>query len=183
MEVRADLGEQDQAMVIAEMNRLLSWITELNVSGALPPVFAFVEEEDVQNDRAERDNKLHDQGVRFTPAYYQRAYNLEPDDFTIAADAPGPSFAEAEKEFTAEQRALESLADNAATGARNVFENREALILDAIRGAADFSDAKERLRAIGNTLDDAALATLLQETLFAADMFGRWRAREEANGK
>ena len=181
MEVRDDLGDQDQAMVVAEMNRLLSWITELNVSGAMPPVFAFVEEEDVQNERAERDGKLHSQDVDFTPAYYQRTYNLEPDDFTMRrrATGPPPAFAEGARRFSAEQQALESLADDALAQALPGFAVNEERIREAIEGAASFAEAIERLQALAPELDADALALALEQSLFAAEMFGRFTAGGE----
>jgi len=88
MEVRGDLVDQDKRMAANAMNTLLAWITALNAESAEPPVFRFFEDENLQADRAERDDRLVDQGVSFTKEYYQRIYNLQEDDFDLAdADA------------------------------------------------------------------------------------------------
>ena len=69
--MRDDIVEKDKRMVRATMNQLLAWVTELNVPHALPPEFAWFEEDDVQQDRAQRDTELTNQGVRFTAGYYR----------------------------------------------------------------------------------------------------------------
>jgi phage gp29-like protein len=83
-DVRQDLLEQDQRLVAETMDLLFRWITELNFGmGTAAPRWGWYQEEDVQKDRADRDEVLSKQGVRFSKGYYQRTYKLEDDDFEI----------------------------------------------------------------------------------------------------
>ena len=103
-EVRADLVAQDKRLVTTAFNLLFKWVTELNLPGAKPPKFRFFEEENVQKDRADRDEALTRQGVRLSRSYYLQTYNLDESDIekvkppAAPADTPeakpGPEFAD-----------------------------------------------------------------------------------------
>ena len=81
-DVRQDLLEQDMRLVSWTMNHLFQWIVELNFGPGTPaPRWGWFQDEDVQKDRADRDEVLTRQGVRFSKGYYQRTYNLEDGDF------------------------------------------------------------------------------------------------------
>ena len=64
--------------------------------GPPAPEFVFFEEENLQKERAERDEILNRQGVRFTDKYFQRVYNLDEGDFQLAE--PGQALGNASKE-------------------------------------------------------------------------------------
>ncbi len=90
--VRQDLAEEDQRLVLATLNRALKWWTNFNHPGAAPPVFGFVQEEDLarKKSQADLDEVLARQGVRFTTAYYSRVYGLPEDEFEIVERLPAP---------------------------------------------------------------------------------------------
>jgi phage gp29-like protein len=48
-----DVQETDRDMVCRTMNKLLTWVTEVNIAGAVPPTFEFYEEEEVQQQTAD----------------------------------------------------------------------------------------------------------------------------------
>ena len=54
----------------------------------------FIADEDVQKDRAERDEKLKNTGVKFTKKYFKNRYNLDEDEFELEEEEPntGKSF-------------------------------------------------------------------------------------------
>jgi SPP1 gp7 family putative phage head morphogenesis protein len=186
MEVRADLVDQDKRMVSAAFNRLFSWVTELNFSGAVPPVFAFYEEEDIQKDRSDRDTQLTSQGVRFKPKYYQRTYNLEEDDFELAepggylpdnADETTTAFAERvkKKPFLGEiksQQFIDSLADKATAKAASIFENYIKQVKAFLGKADTLKTAKDRIIDLYDDLDAAPLTEALTEAIMGADKIG-----------
>ncbi|GEM_PF-184995 len=59
----------------------LRWWAQVNTGGPAP-TFAWIPEEDVQKERAERDKILADTGqITFTGVYFKRRYNLEDDEF------------------------------------------------------------------------------------------------------
>lgn len=73
--------QQDQRLVARCFNRLFRWIVDLNAGQNVPaPTFGWFEDEDLQKERAERDDLLKGQGVRFTRKYYTETYNLADDD-------------------------------------------------------------------------------------------------------
>jgi len=97
MEVREDIIDADVRVVSRAFNILIRYIYEINwgVAGKKPE-FYMAAVKDVDKDLAERDAILSQVGVKFTPEYVGRAYDLQPDvDFTMAGStvdpAPSPS--------------------------------------------------------------------------------------------
>jgi phage gp29-like protein len=93
-EVREDIAAADRRRVSAAFNRLTAVYTFYNFGpDAVPPLFQFVKDEDLQADRAERDVKLHQVGWRPKKEYFIREYGFQEDDFDLAADpSEGDSF-------------------------------------------------------------------------------------------
>lgn len=83
VETKKDLADKDKRMVKSQMDLFFQWAVMLNLAGTDAPEFIWQEEEDIQSDRAERDNKLYQQGVRLTKDYYVRAYGFEDSDLEI----------------------------------------------------------------------------------------------------
>jgi len=170
LEVRADIVDKDKRMVKAAFDQLFAWIAALNVPNAAPPEFAWYEEDDVQADRAERDAKLSLQGVRFTPAYYQRAYNLEEADFVIAAaggNAPA-EFAE-EKADAADRYAA---AAEAQTG--TIMAELLAPVADLLETAGTLEEVRDGLIALYPDMAAGRIGDLMQQALAAAELAGRY---------
>lgn len=85
LEVGDDLRDGDARLVEAAVNKLLRWVTDLNESEAAPaPRFELYEEEEISEGQAKRDEAMSRSGVVFSPAYWERAYNLQPGDITSA---------------------------------------------------------------------------------------------------
>ena len=188
MEVRADLVDQDKRMVKGCLDELISWVVELNFSGAEPPEFTWLEDEDIQADRAERDAKLKDQGVRFTKIYYQRRYNFEEDEIEVTEpteenplqndfDRSNLRFAETRK-FTPDQQALEDLVDDSLSKAAEAREAVSAAIIEAVQSATSYEDLQERLAAtVADRVPAADFEEILARVLTAAHMWGRAQKR------
>ncbi|MBI4835912.1 MAG: DUF935 family protein [Candidatus Abawacabacteria bacterium] len=85
-EVRADIKDADKQMVEAALNQLIRWICEFNSNEKDYPEFKMFEEEQVNKELAERDKTLTETGLKFTKKYYQRKYNLQEDEFSLASD-------------------------------------------------------------------------------------------------
>ena len=182
MEVRADLIEQDKRMVSAMFNLLFSWVVELNFSdAAMPPVFAFYEEEDIQKDRSERDTQLTSQGVRFTAKYYQRIYNLEEDDFELSEPVQtqneNNSFADNEKknpfsrEITAQEK-IDNMADKATAKAGTIFDNYIKQIKTLVGKSGTLKTAANQIIDLYDDLDATPMVEVLAEAIMAADKIG-----------
>ena len=86
--VRQDLAAADRRRISACFNRLAAVWTYYNYGAdVLPPVFEFIKDEDLQQERAERDTKLYALGWRPKKAYIEREYDIPQEDFDIAHEA------------------------------------------------------------------------------------------------
>ncbi|WP_323843064.1 DUF935 domain-containing protein [Moraxella sp. Pampa] len=85
LEVTRDIRDNDCRIVEKCINTLLAWVCELNFHGTIPPKFVLYEEEVGDKTLAERDQILTALGVSFNQSYYERAYNLSADEFTLNA--------------------------------------------------------------------------------------------------
>ena len=90
LEVAKTIRDGDAALVMATMNQLLRWLTDLHDGEQAPaPTFVLFEEEDVNTQQAVRDETLTKAGLKFTKEYWKRVYRLQDGDIE---DAPaGPS--------------------------------------------------------------------------------------------
>jgi len=176
MEVRQDLIDGDKQMVCSTFNRLFRWITELNVDGASPPTFAFIEEEDVQKDRAERDKTLHETGVEFKKPYFQRTYNLEEDDFEISGGTNGkaqiPEFTDTQNRFDPEQEELEELADDSLDRAADAWKGIDGPVRKLIESSSSLEEVRDRIFDVYADLDPADLEKLVRDALATAALAG-----------
>lgn len=92
MEVRKDIVEADQKIVEGVFDELIELTHKINFGDSSPcPYFKLFAEEKIDVSRAERDEKLSKTGVKFTPVYFKRAYNLTDEDIdTSEASAAVP---------------------------------------------------------------------------------------------
>jgi hypothetical protein len=178
-------------MMTATFNELFRWFTALNFAGSAAPQFAFFEEEDVQKELADRDEVLTRQGVRFMAEYYQRAYNLEENDFVVGEPTNigrigqiGPieqgQFAENQAQDRLSQGAIDQLSKDVAESQGDAISTLLAPILDKIQGANDYSEIAERIYEAYPDLDTTAFERLMTRALFVADLWGYVRAKKNA---
>lgn len=78
------LALKDKRIIEREMNRLISWIYELNFAAAVPPKFVMYLPEDVDQKLAERDKILKEIGVKFNKNYFVKNYNIGEGEFEIS---------------------------------------------------------------------------------------------------
>lgn len=89
LEVAQDLRDGDARLVEAAINQLLRWVVDLNEGeGAPAPKFELFEQKEVDEGQARRDKLLSEAGVVFSPAYWQRVYDLEDGDLAPPPAAP-----------------------------------------------------------------------------------------------
>ena len=90
LEVAKTIRDGDAALVMATMNQLLRWLTDLHDGEQAPaPTFVLFEEEDVNTQQAVRDETLTKAGVKFTKEYWMRVYRLQDGDIEDAPAGPG----------------------------------------------------------------------------------------------
>lgn len=89
LEVAKTIRDGDAALVMATMNQLLRWLTDLHDGEQAPaPTFVLFEEEDVNTQQAVRDETLTRAGVKFTKEYWKRVYRLQDGDIEEAPSGP-----------------------------------------------------------------------------------------------
>lgn len=186
-EVLDDYAESDATLTTMFFDELAWVYGQVNAPGVLTPTFSWDEPED-QAARASLGKDLHDQGVRFKPAYFERRFGLAADEFEMASPegAPG-AFAEQPPKvpgrFTPGQQAIEDvLADLLPLGVKEV-----GIMTAHILTLVEQAETPEELNELLTTalaapaqggLDHAGFQGVLEAALFAADMTGRFAARE-----
>jgi phage gp29-like protein len=131
--VREDLAAADRRRVCEGFNRLSAVWTLYNFGADVaPPVFEFVEDEDLQADRAERDGKLYAIGWRPKKSYITREYEIPEEDFEIAEVVPG------QKAFAA-PRSGSCCSSHAKPG---LFQKLRALLFASGRGRKRLKDTR-----------------------------------------
>jgi phage gp29-like protein len=91
--VREDLAAFDRHRISAAFNRLSSIYSFYNYGPeVIPPLFQFVQDEDLQKERAERDVDMYQFGWRPRKGYFIKQYGMEEEDFDVAEDAGGAAF-------------------------------------------------------------------------------------------
>ena len=163
---------------------------QINARGVLTPVFSFEDPEDQQG-RAELGKKLHETGVRFTPVYFERRFGLAPDEFAVEADkTPVPGTFAApdgnttnQPRFTPGQQSIETLVAELLPKGVAAADAMAHTILNLVAKAETPEELEQLLAAAlapaqKGGLDTADLNTVLETALFAADMAGRFSARE-----
>lgn len=90
IDVVREIRDGDARIVEEAMNTLIRWIVELNFGNATMPAFGLWEQEEVDKTIAERDGILARSmvGYRFTRAYFERIYDLQPGDLEPTDEAP-----------------------------------------------------------------------------------------------
>jgi len=89
LEVARDIRDGDARLCEAAINDLLLWVVQANEGdGAAAPKFELFEQMEVDEVQAKRDKLLFDAGLRFTPAYWQRVYDLEDGDIALPEVSP-----------------------------------------------------------------------------------------------
>ena len=203
-DVREDLLEQDRRLVESTMNQLFRWIVEINFGqSTAAPRWGWFQEEDVQKDRADRDDVLSKQGVRFSKGYYQRTYNLEDGDFEVGkaelenaadqANHPWPKLTDKaasdwakavtdrEREF-AEAKPVENPAEVVDLITNKALQETSlGDMIDPIKKLLDQVDSLEEYRdrlldAYGD-MNTNKLGTLMQKALTLADLAGKFDGR------
>lgn len=184
MDVRADIVDSDRRLVESTWNQLIRWMVDVNVGPqAQYPHMEFYTEEDVDAENAERDTKLHEIGVRFSPDYFIETYNLPEGKFTVdntaqpAAAEPGADFAAAPGNDG--QAEVDSLVDGLpAKLLQQQAEQILAPLIEFVLGANSLAEIQQKAADLYPNLDASELEQALERAMFAAETWGRMKGAE-----
>lgn len=180
----------DARLVRGSLQQVVDALTVLNFgAGTESPDVVMEDDTGLQADRAERDAKLYQAGIRFRPEYVARAYDLEEGEFTIAdaggqggasrlsANPGGALLAQGQGErFTPGQQAVEDMAKSLAGRTPQPIEPGK--IAAAIQDSAGPEDLQERLAELVGDAPPEEMQELFERSLFAAEVLG-WTVTEE----
>ncbi|SED75337.1 phage portal protein family protein [Pseudomonas anguilliseptica] len=182
LEVTKDIRDGDKGIVTATINAAIRLVVDLNFGeNVAAPVYELWEQEEIDKTLAERDKDLTTAGVKFTPAYWKRTYNLEDGDIVEAAQPElpaSPAFAES----SVVRPVLDQVAlDQAIAGitAEQLQEQAEQALLpviEALQQGRDDTEVLGLLAEISPGLDATALQENLARLMFIADTWGRLSA-------
>jgi phage gp29-like protein len=176
-----DFADADRAMVENVMNGIARAYVQVQGLDIPAPVFRYAKQKDL-TEVAERGEKLHNQGVRFTKVYYQRHFGLEEDEFEVIEqeDKSGSFAAPQSPAFTPDQQVLEDMVAEVVPRGSGMMRQVAGKIGAIIAAATSFEDLKLQLaEAMGQDLGEDQLQDLMQQAEVAARMWGRFQVRKE----
>jgi phage gp29-like protein len=188
LQVRGDLIDEDRIMVEEVFNQLIQWTFEINFGGGIAPKFSMFAEEDVDQEQANRDKTLSDQGVRLSQAYYEREYGFQPGDI-VKVEAPGGAapaapgepaeFAERRPGVTDDQAAVDKGIEKA-TRAEDLRRETGFVqqILDVFTQSGDYSEAMEKAIGLYPDMEIGALQKKIESAIFVNGIVGRLTGKE-----
>lgn len=200
LDVAAELRDGDKAIVESTLNQFIRWIVDVNEGEAAPaPKFEMWEETEVSKAQAERDEILSRAGVRFTPAYWQRTYELQEGDIETAPVPPADPVAPANPRAPDENgktgvykqpegqsevdpagafaEAAGDVADQLATAAQGVVDGWLDQVKKIADEAPDLATLQQRILAAFGELPDADLVEVMSAAFAAARAAGMDDAR------
>jgi len=189
-EVRKDIILSDARIIEETLNQIVRWTIDQNFGkDVAAPAFRFSEPEETNKQLAERDAILSGIGVRFTPKYIQRAYNLGEKDFTIV-EPQQSLFSAAQPQtlsiapdiiranYSGGRPGLKDLLDRAASRAfppelqQKIMEGILKPVFDLIEKGESLEDIYEKLGELLPELNTDELEDVLERACAAADMYG-----------
>jgi len=81
--IEGGLGKEDIDFPTAFFNIIFKRTIDLNIGSRLYPKFKFIEEENINKEKSDRDKTLSEIGVKFNKDYFLNNYNLKEDEFEI----------------------------------------------------------------------------------------------------
>jgi phage gp29-like protein len=177
--VATDLRDGHKRMVEGVLNtQLIRWIVDFHEGEDAPtPSFVMWEHGEVSKAQAERDEILTRAGLRFSPRYFTRVYELQEGDIDAAPAAAGAAlFAEGQPVVDPAAR----IADDLAPAGQAIVADWMRRIETLLAQATSIDDLQQRLAAAFDELPEDDLVTVMRLALTAARLSGMDAVRQEA---
>jgi len=197
--VKDAILKADSDMLSEQFNRtIITWLTEWNFPGAVPPtVYRVFSDEDL-NARIDRDVKISGMGFRPTLKYIQETYGGDweereasaANDNPVGADSIRPKTSAADTTGTDDNFAEpgETNIDPTSSDSQtDILADQSAdagkAMLDKVRDLVDNAESLEQLRndllAAYGDLDSSQLVNVMELAFIAADLSGRYDVQED----
>lgn len=181
-EVTKDIRDGDAGIVAAALNACIRSIVDLNFGpDVVAPLYELWEQEEIDKTLAQRDKSLTEAGVKFTPHYWKRTYNLVDGDIDETPARTGSAdFAEPTLRPLLDQIALDQVIDSLpADMLQQQTEQAVAPLIEVLQKSRTDSEALGLLAEAYPLMDDQALQQKLASLLFIADTWGRLSAHAD----
>lgn len=188
LEVMKDIRSDDQAIIEATFNTLLQWIVKYNFSVEQLPTFEFYEQEAINTEQVERDRKLHEMGVRFSKAYFEREYGFEEGDIEMESP-PAPLFQRGEPQFSEPQnRRVKvpmpvSILEQLENEGEGIVDDWLQAVRDELAQAESLEDFQSQLDSLIPELSFAEYADLLAMASTVSELAGKQSVQDEIKAK
>lgn len=179
LEIERDIADMDKDFVIELFNEVFQSTIDLNIGNGKYPVMDVYEEEDVNKELAERDEKLKNQGVKFTKKYYMNKYNFDEDDIELTETIPqnkpaefsSPAKLDIKSLLTADKLPVKLLQFQA--------ERLLQPLIELAKKSDDYIEFNKSLSALYPQMDESEIQQLAQKIIFISETAGRFDAEIE----
>ena len=185
LEVTADIRDADADIIQAAVNQVIRTVVTLNFGDVPCPVWAMWEQEAIDDTRATRDEKLTRAGLRLTPQYFMREYQLQEGDIDLSdapvADGAVPAeFAEAISADHDAQQQLDDALDILMNGGvlNGTLEPVLAPLFRRVENGVNPSELLGELAELYPQMNTDDLQERLARILFVANIWGRLHERD-----
>lgn len=164
-DVREEIVASDKRVIERVMQQLVAWTFNFNWQGQAP-TFELFRESDVDKVLAERDKSLHDSGLKFTKAYFMKAYGFTEDDIELdngqAVSFAAPTAALKPPEYKLDAYTLSKFG-------KQLFGD----ILQLLAEGKDFDEVRSQLLKIYPNVHPDELSECLARALYTSEVDGR----------
>ncbi|EFM9525645.1 TPA: DUF935 family protein, partial [Escherichia coli] len=185
LEVTADIRDADADIIQAAVNQVIRTVVTLNFGDVPCPVWAMWEQEAIDDTRATRDEKLTRAGLRLTPQYFMREYQLQEGDIDLSdapvADGAVPAeFAEAISADHDAQQQLDDALDILMNGGvlNGTLEPVLAPLFKRVENGVNPTELLGELAELYPQMNTDDLQERLARILFVANIWGRLHERD-----
>ena len=186
LNVTADIRDADADIIQAAVNQVIRTVVTLNFGDVPCPVWAMWEQEAIDDTRATRDEKLTRAGLRLTPQYFKREYQLQDGDIDETPPSERQnnmlplSFAEAiDADIQAQQQLDDALDILMNGGALNgTLEPVLAPLFRRVENGVNPSELLGELAELYPQMNTDDLQERLARILFVANIRGRLHERD-----
>ncbi|ETS32843.1 Mu-like prophage protein gp29 [Photorhabdus khanii NC19] len=188
LEVTDDIRDADVDVITSAINQAIRWVVELNFGNVECPVYRLWEQRSVDETQANRDVKLSQAGVRFTPQYWKREYQFQDGDIdeTTLSTTPIPPLPLAFSEAVNADLAAQDTLDEALDILMNEGSLNESLksllapLFHRVQNGANPSDLIGELAELYPQMDADGLQERLARVLFVSNIWGRLHEHNHA---
>lgn len=177
--VAAEISDGDSEMVAEQLQLLIDWIVDYNWGGPSPQ-FEFFEDSNGGIGQADRDLKISQTGVSFSPAYYEREYGFQPGDIIPRTQAqPYDDASFAEPTYRPVRNVVSQYASQVEQAAAAPLKSMTDRLSKIVQSAQSFDQIQDDVLAEFSELDVSEMAKVMQLAMTLAELEGRAEVAED----